>query len=167
MHNFIEAMYCKAFAPTLKLIAHTWFHQLSSSSISSFAHLSENFKNYFMVSRLPEKDTSYPVTLKQGKNEHFHEYLIRFTKAMYDILSVDTSMAIEAFKQGILHKSVFYLSILKQKIRSFEEIKENVETYIRQSDAFNAQEKNGQPSEKEKPSSQNNSNNKKRDWALS
>ena len=37
MHNLKEAMYCKAFATTLKSMARTWFHQLPNSSIGSFA----------------------------------------------------------------------------------------------------------------------------------
>ena len=33
MHNFTDAMYCKAFATTFKSTARTWFYQLSSSSV--------------------------------------------------------------------------------------------------------------------------------------
>ena len=36
LHNFSDAMYCKAFATTLRSTTRTWFHQLPSSSISSF-----------------------------------------------------------------------------------------------------------------------------------
>jgi len=54
LHNFSDAMYCKVFATVLKSTACTWFRQLPSSSIGSFAQLSEKFKNHFMASRPPE-----------------------------------------------------------------------------------------------------------------
>ena len=101
LHNFSDAMYCKVFATTLKSTARTWFHQLPSSSIGSFAQLSEKFKNHFMASRPPEKFASYLMTLKQQKTEHLWDYLTRFIKAMYEIPSLDADVAIEAFKQGI------------------------------------------------------------------
>ena len=83
-----------------------------------------------MASRLPEKDASYLMTLKQGKIEHLREYLTRFTKAMHEIPAVDTVVAIEAFKQGVQHRSAFHLSISKQKITTFEQIKQKAEKYI-------------------------------------
>ena len=49
---------------------------------------------------------------------------------MYEISSVDTNVATEAFKQGVLHKSAFNLFISKQKITSFEQIKEKAKKYI-------------------------------------
>ena len=131
LHNFSDAMYCKAFATTLKSTARTWFHQLPSSSIATFSQLAEKFNNHFMASRPPEKDASYLMTLKQGANEHLREYLTRFTKAMYEIPTVNTAVAIEAFKQGVRHRSAFHLSISKQKITNFDQIKQKAEKYIR------------------------------------
>ena len=135
-------MYCKAFATTLKSTACTWFHQLPSSSIATFAQLAEKFNNHFMASRPPEKDASYLMTLKQERNEHLREYLTRFTKAMYEIPAVDAAVAIEAFKQGMQHRSAFHLSISKQKITTFEQIKQKAEKNIEQSDALEAREQN-------------------------
>ena len=113
LHNFSDAMYCKVFTTTLKLTARTWFHQLPSSSTATFAQLVEKFNNHFMASRPLEKDASYLMTLKQGKTEHLCKYLTRFTKAMYEIPAVDAAVAIEAFKQGLQHRSAFHLSISK------------------------------------------------------
>ena len=82
LHNFMDAMYHKAFATILKPTARTWFHQLLSLLIGSFAQLSERFKNRFMASRPPEKNASYTMTLKQGMTEYLCDYIIRFTKGM-------------------------------------------------------------------------------------
>ena len=51
-----------------------------------------------MASRPLEKDASYFMTMKQEKTEHLCDYLTRFTKAMYEIPSIDVVVAIEAFK---------------------------------------------------------------------
>ena len=98
MHNFSDALYYKAYATMLKLIARTWFYQLPSSSIISFAQLTEKFRKYLMARISPKKDASYLMTPKQSKDEHLRDCLTRFAKAMYEIPFVDTSMAIEAFK---------------------------------------------------------------------
>ena len=82
----------------------------------------------------------YLMTLKQERNEYLCEYLTRFTKAMYEIPAVNTVVAIEAFKQGVQHRNAFYLSISKQKITTFEQIKQKAEKYIRQSDVLEARE---------------------------
>ena len=63
-----------------------------------------------MANRPPEKDASYLMTLKQGKIEHLRKYLTRFTKAMYEIPTVDAVVAIEAFKQGLQHRNIAVLS---------------------------------------------------------
>ena len=84
-----------------------------------------------MASRPPEKDACYLMTLKQGANEILREYLACFTKAMYEIPAMDATVAIEAFKQGVQHRSAFHLSISKQKITTFEQIKQKDEKYIR------------------------------------
>ena len=84
-----------------------------------------------MASRPPEKDASYLMTLKQGANKHLREYLTRFTKAMYEIPAVNAAVVIEAFKQGVRHHSTFHLSISKQKITTFDQIKQKAEKYIR------------------------------------
>ena len=84
-----------------------------------------------MASRPPEKDDFYLMILKQDKIEHLREYLTRFTKAMYEIPTIDAAIAIEAFKQGVQHQSAFHLSISKQKITTSEQIKQNAEKYIR------------------------------------
>ena len=115
-----------------------------------------------MASRPPEKDASYLMTLKQQKTEHLWDYLTRFTKVMYEILSLDAAIAIEAFKQGVQHRSAFHLSISKQKITTFEQIKLKVEKYIRQSDALDAREKNGPSVKTDEPTS-NTTQGKKRD----
>ena len=82
---------------------------------------------------------------------------------MYEIPAVDAAVAIEAFKQGLQHRSAFHLSISKQKIITFEQIKQKAEKYISQSDALEAREQNGQSTKMEETTSHNHNNGKKRD----
>lgn len=73
-----------------------------------------------MVSRSPEKDALYIMTVKKKQCEYLHNYLAYFNKAMLEIPSLEKGVAIEAIKQRMLSNSSFYLPISKQKLISFE-----------------------------------------------
>lgn len=94
-----------------------------------------------MASKSLEKDASYLMTIKQKLGEQLCDYLALFNKAMLEIPLLEKRLVIEVAKQRVLANSTIYLSISKQKLTFFEQLKEKVEKYIRHDDAINSPNK--------------------------
>ena len=80
-----DAITCHAFSTTLKKASLQWFVGLLKHFISHFHQLADQFLAHFATFRTHKKTSASLINTKQGKDEPFKSYLVRFNRIMLEI----------------------------------------------------------------------------------
>nr|XP_043633419.1 uncharacterized protein LOC122604606 [Erigeron canadensis] len=126
-----EACLCKGFGATLLGATLKWLLNLPTGSITSFAHLVNQFKLQFSCSRLFEKITSDLYQVTQRNNESLKEFLNRFTRESLQIPKLDMNTAVQALKMGLSKDSLYYQDLVMTPCRSLDEARNRALRFIR------------------------------------
>ncbi|PIN04334.1 hypothetical protein CDL12_23131 [Handroanthus impetiginosus] len=109
LHQYNDRVKCRAFISTLGESAQTWFSQLPSGSIHSFAQLCEY--------------------LEQEERETLREYIRRFTEATLEVSTTHKEVLANAFIKG-LQNEPFFSSLVKKPVEDFDELLARAEKYV-------------------------------------
>ncbi|XP_048491458.1 uncharacterized protein LOC125492780 [Beta vulgaris subsp. vulgaris] len=121
--HLVEAGMCKSFGATLTGPSLKWLGSLKPGSIGNFSTLVNNFYEKFEGSRRLEKQTSDLYGIVQGPKESVRDYYNRFNKEMISIKDLDTKIAIECFRKGLILRPKLYNRLTKYPCQTFEEVK--------------------------------------------
>nr|XP_043625557.1 uncharacterized protein LOC122596980 [Erigeron canadensis] len=127
----MEACLCKGSGATLSGAALKWLLNLSNRSITSFAHLVNQFNLQFSCSRLFEKITSDLYQVTQWDNESLKEFLNIFTRESLQIPKLDMNTAVQALKMGLSKESLYYHDLVMTPCRSLDEARNRALRFIR------------------------------------
>ncbi|XP_074318517.1 uncharacterized protein LOC141655330 [Silene latifolia] len=126
-----EACMCKGFGSTLSGAALQWFVSLPNKSISSFADLVNAFNQQFASSRRTLKQPSDLYRIVQEIGESIKDYVTRFNTEKVAIRGCDTSIAINAFRQGLDKDSDLYKELTMHPCERFEEVQQRTTATLR------------------------------------
>lgn len=103
----LEVIKCKTFTQGLSRLALLWFYQLSSGTIKSYVELTRKFIDNFSINvkistQKKKKKPKELFTILQGAREPLKKYVERLNLEYVNIPNCLESIAILAFKIGLL-----------------------------------------------------------------
>jgi len=126
-----DAVKCKLFMSTLTGMAMDWFISLLNGHITSFAQLSQLFREQYLANRAPSPVSYDLFDVKQYQGETLKEYINRFGAQVVKVGTTEEPMIVDAFRKGVC-PGPFCESIIRNRPRTFAEIRrravENIAT---------------------------------------
>ncbi len=144
-----DKIMCHAFPTNLRGLARTWFNQLETGSIDTFAQLSRAFMDNFIGGRRSARPANYLLNIRQREGESLRSYVQRFNKEAVKIDEPNKYVALTAFNAG-LRKGDFLFQLCKEPPKSMSELMYEAQKFINAEDAFEARDEF--PSRKRKES---------------
>ncbi|PIN04083.1 hypothetical protein CDL12_23384 [Handroanthus impetiginosus] len=129
LYQYNDRVKCRAFISTLGESAQTWFSQLPSGSIHSFAQLCELFMHQYATSKHFKKTFFSLFSLEQEERETLREYIRRFTEAALEVSTTHKEVLANAFIKG-LQDGPFFSSLVKKLVEDFDELLARAEKYV-------------------------------------
>ncbi|XP_010667204.1 uncharacterized protein LOC104884279 [Beta vulgaris subsp. vulgaris] len=129
-----EAAWCKFFPTTLKGLTLTWFTELPSGSISSFAALEIAFKQNFIAGRRYRKTSIHLMSIRQRREEDLAYYIKRFNEESLKVSDLQDSVAFPTLMSGLYPSSRFKLKLAESETSSFSEARNLAQKFIQASD---------------------------------
>ena len=96
-----DAIRCKLFISTLTGMAMDWFISLPEGYITSFAQLSQLFREQYLANRAPAPVSYDLFDVKQYQGETLKEYISRFGAQVVKVGTTDKLMIVYAFRKGV------------------------------------------------------------------
>ncbi|PIN02456.1 hypothetical protein CDL12_25031 [Handroanthus impetiginosus] len=128
-YQYNDKVKCRAFIGTLGESAQTWFSQLPSGSIHSFAQLRELFLHQYASSKHFRKTSFSLFSMQQEEKETLREYIRRFTGAALEVPTAHKEVLANAFVKG-LRDGPFFFSLVKKPVDDFDELLARAEKYV-------------------------------------
>ncbi|XP_068477154.1 uncharacterized protein [Phaseolus vulgaris] len=126
-----DAVRCKLFTSTLVGMAMDWFISLPNGHVTSFAQLSQLFREKYIANRAPPPVLYDLFDVKQYQGETLKEYINRFGAQVVKVGTTEEPMIVYAFRKGICSRP-FCESLIRNRPRTFVEIRrravENIAT---------------------------------------
>ncbi|XP_033148540.1 uncharacterized protein LOC117134360 [Brassica rapa] len=117
-----EATMCKGFGSTLIGPALQWYSNLPTSSISSFAGLSDKFVEQFASSRSLEKTSDGLYEILQHRVEPLRDCIACFNQEKVAVPECSIPTAISAFKRGLLPDGGLYKEQTMYPCKTMEDV---------------------------------------------
>ncbi|XP_068483127.1 uncharacterized protein [Phaseolus vulgaris] len=96
-----DSVRCKLFMSTLTGMAMDWFISLPDGHITSFAQLSQLFREQYLANRAPPPVSYDLFDVKQYQRETLKEYINRFGAQMVKVGTTEEPMIDYAFRKGV------------------------------------------------------------------
>jgi len=96
-----DAVRCKLFMSTLTGMAMDWFISLPNGHITSFAQLSQLFREQYLANRAPPSVLYDLFDVKQYQGETLKEYINRFRAQVVKVGTTEEPMIVYAFRKGM------------------------------------------------------------------
>jgi len=103
-------------------MAMDWFISLPDSHITSFAQLSQLFREQYITNRAPPPVSYDLFYVKQYQGETLKEYINRFGAQVVKVGTTEEPMIVYAFRKGMC-PGPFCESIIRSRPRTFVEIR--------------------------------------------
>ena len=116
-----DAVRCKLFMSTLTGMAMDWFISLPNGHITSFAQLSQLFREQYLANRAPPPVSYDLFDVKQYQGETLKEYINHFGAQVVKVGTTEEPMIVYAFRKGIF-PGPFCESIIRSCPKTFAEI---------------------------------------------
>ncbi|XP_068475048.1 uncharacterized protein [Phaseolus vulgaris] len=97
-----DAVRCKLFMSTLTGMAMDWFISLPDGHITSFAQLSQLFREQYLANRAPPPVLYDVFDVKQYQGETLKEYINRFGAQVVKVGTTEEPIIVYAFRKGDL-----------------------------------------------------------------
>uniref|UniRef100_A0A2N9FF19 Integrase catalytic domain-containing protein n=1 Tax=Fagus sylvatica TaxID=28930 RepID=A0A2N9FF19_FAGSY len=161
LHSVSDEIMCRTFPTNLRGSARTWFNQLETGSIDTFAQLSRAFIDNFIGGRRSARPANYLLNIRQKEGESLRSYVQRFNKEAVQIDEPNEYVALTAFNDGLL-KGDFLFQLCKDPPKSMSELMYEAQKFINAEDAFKARDeflsrKRKEPEDQRSDSSRNKS----------
>jgi len=124
-----DAVKCKLFMSTLTGMAMDWFISLLNGHITSFAQLSQLFREQYLANRAPQPVSYDLFDVKQYQGETLKEYINRFGAPVVKVGTTEEPMIVYAFRKGVC-PGPFCESIIRNRPRTFAEIRRRTVEHI-------------------------------------
>uniref|UniRef100_A0A2N9F122 Integrase catalytic domain-containing protein n=1 Tax=Fagus sylvatica TaxID=28930 RepID=A0A2N9F122_FAGSY len=135
LHGVSDEIICRTFPTNLRGSARTWFNQLETGSIDTFAQLSRAF----IGGRRSVRPANYLLNIRQREGESLRSYVQRFNKEAVQIDEPNEYVALTAFNAGLL-KGDFLFQLCKDPPKSMSELMYEAQKFINAEDAFQARD---------------------------
>jgi hypothetical protein len=139
LHGVSDEIMCRTFLTNLRGSARTWFNQLETGSIDTFAQLSRAFIDNFIGGRRSVRPANYLLNIRQREGESLRSYVQRFNKEAVQIDEPNEYVALTAFNAGLL-KGDFLFQLCKDLPKSMSELMYEAQKFINAEDAFQARD---------------------------
>jgi hypothetical protein len=161
LHSVSDEIMCRTFPTNLRGSARTWFNQLETGSIDTFAQLSRAFIDNFIGGRRSVRPANYLLNIRQREGESLRSYVQRFNKEAVQIDEPNEYVALTAFNAGLL-KGDFLFQLCKDPSKLMSELMYEAQKFINAEDAFEARDeflsrKRKEPEDRRLDSSRNRS----------
>jgi len=124
-----DAVRCKLFMSTLTGMAMDWFISLPNDHITSFAQLSQLFREQYLANRAPPPVLYDLFDVKQYQGETLKEYINRFGVQVVKVGTTKKPMIVYAFRKGMFPRP-FCESIIRIRPKTFAEIRRRAMEHI-------------------------------------
>ena len=124
-----DAVRCKLFMSTLTGMALDWFINLPEGHITSFAQLSQLFREQYLANRAPPPVSYDLFDVKQYQGETLKEYINRFGAQLVKVGTTEEPMIMYAFRKGVCPRP-FCESIIRNRPKTFAEIRRRAVEHI-------------------------------------
>jgi len=124
-----DAVKCKLFMSTLTGMAIDWFISLLNGHITSFAQLSQLFREQYLANRAPPPVSYDLFDVKQYQGETLKEYMNRFGAQVVKVGTTEEPMIVYAFRKGMC-PGPFCESIIRSRPKTFAEIRRRAVEHI-------------------------------------
>jgi len=124
-----DAVRCKLFMSTLTGMAMDWFISLPDGHITSFAALSQLFREQYIANRPPPAVSYDLFDVKQYQGETLKEYINRFGAQVVKVGTTEEPMIVYTFRKGMC-PGPFCESIIRSHPRTFAEIRRRAVEHI-------------------------------------
>ncbi|XP_068504433.1 uncharacterized protein [Phaseolus vulgaris] len=124
-----DAVRCKLFMSTLTRMAMDWFVSLLNGHITSFAQLSQLFREQYIANWAPPPVSYDLFNVKQYQGETLKEYINRFGAQVVKVGTTEEPMIVYAFRKGMC-PGPFCESIIRSRPRTFAEIRRRAMEHI-------------------------------------
>ncbi|XP_023899178.1 uncharacterized protein LOC112011002 [Quercus suber] len=131
VHSKNEALMCKVFPSSLRLVAMRWFDGLKASSMDSFKELTQAFGSYFVTcSRVPRPLASL-LTLSMREGETLKIYSDRYWEMFNEIDGDFDDLANNTFKLGLSARHDLRKSLTGKPVTSIRQLMDQIDKYKR------------------------------------
>ena len=124
-----DAVRCKLFMSTLTGMAMDWFISFPEGHITSFAQLSQLFREQYLANRAPPPVSYDLFDVKQYQGETLKEYINRFGAQVVKVGTTEEPMIVYAFRKGVC-PGPFCESIIRNRPKTFTEIRRRAVEHI-------------------------------------
>ncbi|XP_068483135.1 uncharacterized protein [Phaseolus vulgaris] len=124
-----DVVRCKLFMSTLTGMAMDWFISLPEGHITSFAQLSQLFKEQYLANKTPAPVSYDLFDVKQFLGETLKEYISRFGAQVVKVGTKEEPMIVYAFKKGVRPGS-FSKTLNRSCPKTFAEIRRQAVKHI-------------------------------------
>jgi len=124
-----DAVRCKLFMSTLAGMVMDWFISLPNGHVTSFAQLSQLFREQYIANRAPPPVSYDLFDVKQYQGETLREYINRFGAQVVKVNTTKEPMIVYVFRKGIC-PGPFGESLIRNRSRTFAEIRRRVVEHI-------------------------------------
>ncbi|XP_068497488.1 uncharacterized protein [Phaseolus vulgaris] len=128
-----DAVRCKLFMSTLTGMAMDWFISLPKGHVTSFAQLSQLFREQYLANRTPAPGSYDLFDVKQFQGETLKEYISRFGAQVVKVGSSEEPMIVYAFRKGVRPGS-FSKTLNCSRPKTFAEIRRRAVEHIASED---------------------------------
>jgi len=124
-----DTVRCKLFMSTLVGVVMDWFISLPDGHVTSFAQLSQLFREQYTANRAPPPVSYDLFNMKQYQGETLKDFVNRFDAQVVRVNTTDESMIVHAFRKGIC-LAPFSESLIRCRPKSFAEIRSRAVAHI-------------------------------------
>ncbi|XP_057976096.1 uncharacterized protein LOC131163520 [Malania oleifera] len=129
LQGALKAIMCRAFATTLKGTSRDWYRTLRPGSIGSFSDMEQLFTGHFLSSWRVAKTIGHLMSMAQGEQETFKDFIHRFNTATLEIRNLDMGVALAALTTALQLGSFLY-SLGKKSPVDMGELMVRAQKYI-------------------------------------
>lgn len=100
------------------------FNNLTPRTITSFTRFAKMFISNYASNKPMRKESHHLFLIIQGRDETIKEYMRRFREEKIEIVDCPSSIAIEAFRKGLLRRTNIFAKLTKMVLHLpiFEEV---------------------------------------------
>ena len=129
VHSKNEALMCKVFPSSLRLVAVRWFDGLGASSIDSIKELTWAFGSRFITCSSVSRPLDSLRSMAMREGETLKTYSDRYWEIFNEIDGDFDDMAIRTFKVSLLAEHNLRKSLTKRPVRNVRRLMDRIDKF--------------------------------------